>query len=146
MACLLMERNRRQSLRLATGDRRDITGASTLRAEQSWHPGPSHPQVVVPYVDWVWVWEPPSPGGAPPSSDYDPDEEERPTLNEDHGSGRCGVDYVNAYYGMDVTSLWLQTGSDRIADVLTQPLPRHAFFYGIELPSEEDYRSVDEVD
>ncbi|KAK3245951.1 hypothetical protein CYMTET_44496 [Cymbomonas tetramitiformis] len=85
-------------------------------------------------------------GGTPPSPDYDPEEEEKSTLNGDHGSGRRGVDYVNDYYGMDITSPWLQTGDDNIADILTKPLPRHDCFYGIELPSEEDYSSVDEVD
>ncbi|KAK3277218.1 hypothetical protein CYMTET_14763 [Cymbomonas tetramitiformis] len=50
--------------------------------------------VVVLYVG-PWVWEPPSPGGSPPSPDYGPEEEEQPTLHGDRGSERRVVDYVN---------------------------------------------------
>ncbi|KAK3282725.1 hypothetical protein CYMTET_9552 [Cymbomonas tetramitiformis] len=53
--------------------------------------------------------------------------------------------YIDDYYGMDVTFPWVQYGNDNMANILTQPLPQRAFFYGIELPS-EDYNSMGEVD
>ncbi|KAK3272830.1 hypothetical protein CYMTET_18897 [Cymbomonas tetramitiformis] len=93
--------------------------------------------VVVPFVG-PWVWEPPSPGGAPTSPDYGTEEEEQPTLNMDHSSGRRGEVYIDHYCGMNVASPWLQSGNDNIAAIFfTQPLHQRAFFYGIELPSED---------
>ncbi|KAK3244537.1 hypothetical protein CYMTET_45851 [Cymbomonas tetramitiformis] len=105
----------------------------------TWFPGPSHPQVVVP----GWDWAPPSPGGAPPSPDHDPEEVEQPALNGDHGSARrgCGF-YVDDHCGVGITAPLHRTDNHGIADIFTRPLPPQALFYanpsfyGIELRSE----------
>ncbi|KAK3261599.1 hypothetical protein CYMTET_29498 [Cymbomonas tetramitiformis] len=118
----------------------------------TWYPGPSYPQVVVP------DWDPPSPGGAPPSTDYEAEEVEQPTLNEDHGSARGGGFYIDDRYGVDITAPLYRAGNDNIADIFTRPLHPQAIFcdnpsyYGLELQSEDSsddsgYGSgMDEVD
>ncbi|KAK3235030.1 hypothetical protein CYMTET_54751 [Cymbomonas tetramitiformis] len=63
----------------------------------TWYPWLSYPQVVVP------DWAPPSPGGAMPSPDYEPEEVEQPTVNGDHGSARGGGFYLDDRYGVDIT-------------------------------------------
>ncbi|KAK3248370.1 hypothetical protein CYMTET_42160 [Cymbomonas tetramitiformis] len=124
-----------------------------------WHPGLSQPQGVVPFVGPWWFAPGGPPSGAPPSPDYDPEEEEQPALNGDHGSARHGGFYIDDYYGIDITAPLHRTGNDNIADdIFTRPLPPQATFYdnpsfyGIELnPEGSDSGSgygsgMDEVD
>ncbi|KAK3264129.1 hypothetical protein CYMTET_27105, partial [Cymbomonas tetramitiformis] len=85
------------------------------------------------------------------------EEVEQPALNGDHGSERGGL-YIDDHYGMDPTAPLHRAGSSNIADILTQPLPPRAIFYGhpsyygLELQSEtfdsdSSYGSaMDEVD
>ncbi|KAK3275838.1 hypothetical protein CYMTET_16050 [Cymbomonas tetramitiformis] len=74
-------------------------------------------------------WAPPSPGGAPPSPEYEPEEVEQPTLNGDHGSARGGGFYIDDRYGVDITTPLYRAGSDNIADIFTRPLHPQAVFY-----------------
>ncbi|KAK3236192.1 hypothetical protein CYMTET_53647 [Cymbomonas tetramitiformis] len=107
-----------------------------------WHPGPSQPRVVVPFVGPWWFAPGGPPSGAPPSPDYDPEEEEQPTLNGDHGSARNWGFYIDDRYGVDITAPLHRTDNHTIADFFTRPLPPQARFYdnpslyGIEPNSE----------
>ncbi|KAK3245995.1 hypothetical protein CYMTET_44455 [Cymbomonas tetramitiformis] len=108
-----------------------------------WHPGPSQPQVVVPFVGPWWFAPDGPPSGAPPYPDYDPEEEEQPTLNGDHGSARHGGFYeIDDRYGVGIAAPLHRTDNHGIADIFTRPLPPQALFYdnpsfhGIEPNSE----------
>ncbi|KAK3287784.1 hypothetical protein CYMTET_4738 [Cymbomonas tetramitiformis] len=139
---------------------------TTLTAGLDWYPGPSYPQVVVPFVGPWWLvpggpptGAPPSPPYSPPSPEHEPPEEvEQPALNGNRDSARGGV-YIDDNYGMDLTTAPLHRASgNNITDILTQPLPPRAIFYenpsyyGLELQSEtfdtdSGYGSaMDEVD
>ncbi|KAK3252794.1 hypothetical protein CYMTET_37928 [Cymbomonas tetramitiformis] len=122
-----------------------------------WHPGPSYPQVVVPFPGPWWEGVPPSPPYSPPPSAHEPEEVEQPALNGDWQSTGGGV-YIDASYGVDLTAPLHRVGNNNTADIFTQPLPPQAVFYdnpsyyGRELQSEvsdtdSGYGSaMDEVD
>ncbi|KAK3277640.1 hypothetical protein CYMTET_14363 [Cymbomonas tetramitiformis] len=122
-----------------------------------WHPGPSYPQVAVPFPGPWWDGAPPSPLYSPPPSEHEPEEVEQPALNGDRQSRRGSL-YIDDNYGMDLTTPLHRAGNNSIADIFTQPLPPRAVFYdnpsyyGLELQSEisdtdSGYGSaMDEVD
>ncbi|KAK3242709.1 hypothetical protein CYMTET_47613 [Cymbomonas tetramitiformis] len=107
----------------------------------TWYPGPSYPQVVVPFPGPWRDGVPPSPPYSPPSPEHEPEEVEQPALNGDRQSARDGL-YINDGYGMDLTAPLHRAGNNNIADIFTQPLPPRAIFYenpsyyGLELQSE----------
>ncbi|KAK3278676.1 hypothetical protein CYMTET_13406 [Cymbomonas tetramitiformis] len=102
----------------------------------TWHPGPSYPQVVVPYLGpwgtYLWPdWDgvPPSPRYSLLPADHEPEEAVEPALDGNRQSGSAGIFYGGGSTGIGLAAPPHRAGDGNLADMFTRPLPPQAVFY-----------------